>query len=313
MYSSVNGYSGYNRYNNYRPVQYSPVTNRPSTQNVRYGGTSNSIFASGMYGNRSVGDTVELSGTGSANRSYPMNETSGINGSQAVNDSSEADDTPIGDVELTEADEKIIDAAMEDADVPESMTEVAREHLSAMNNSGNSNISTTAKTDTTDKTATTAADQSKIDKLSEFIKNYYEMFGDESEEVSKSEYLKNVSQMMKADMEEQGKPYIDPNSGAFDPKSSNFYDTTGDDYVNMARAAKEISSDSGYTGTDYTKDTDALGNDLSDTATDDESDTDSIQNFEDFMTKNEDNPRYSRLSAVERQNKMYQDYKYNLV
>ncbi|HBG49960.1 MAG TPA: hypothetical protein DDW90_10775 [Cyanobacteria bacterium UBA9971] len=315
MYSRVNGYNGYN---NYKPVTLSPVTNRPYTQNGRPNTTTESIFASGMNGNRSVGDTVELSGARRAEAVDSMDEMDEMdpmdemNGNEPMNGSSETDDSPIGEVELSEEDYKVLEAAMEAADVPESMMPVAKEHLAAMNESGNTNNNST--NNTTNKTNNTnTANQDKINKLAEFVKNYYEQFGDEGGEVSKSEYLKNVSQMMKADMEEQGKPYIDPSSGVFDPKSSNFYDTTGDDYVNVARAAKEISNDSKYKGNDYTKGTDALGNNLSDTDTGNESDTDSVQNFQDFMIKNQDNARYTRLSAVERQNKMYQDYKYNLI
>jgi len=323
MYSRVNGYNGYN---NYRPVQHvAPSTQRQGSQQTHSNGQSDSIFASRMQGNRHVGDTVELRGVRRAeavDQIDEVDEMDGMDENEPVNGSSEADDTPIGQAELSAADNKILQAAMKAAGVPESLTSVAKEHLAAMNESGNTNSSTTNNT-TTGTTAT--ADQGKIDKLSEFLKNYSEKFGDEGGEISKSEYLQNVSEMMKADMEEQGKPYIDPNSGVFDPKSSEFYDINSEDYANVARAAKEISNDPNNKGTDYTKGTDALGNKIEDTNTNNNtnnntdtnnntgSSTDGAQNFQDFMIKNQDNARYSSLSAVERQNKMYQDYKYNLV
>ena len=328
MYSRVNGYNGYN---NYRPVhEVAPATHRSHTQNGRHSSTTDSIFASRMQGNRHVGDTVELRGSRRAEEADSIDEmdemdsVDEMDGNKPVNGSSEADDTPIGQAELSAADNKILQAAMKAAGVPESMIPVAKEHLVAMNESGNTNNGTTNNT-TTGTNNTTAADQGKIDKLAEFVKNYYEKFGDEGGEVSKSEYLQNVSEMMKADMEEQGKPYIDPNSGVFDPKSPSFYDTDGEDYANVARASVQISKDPKYKGPNYTKGTDALGNKFDSNYTGNgtgsntsgtnntANNSKTAQDYQDFMIRNQDNPRYSRLSTVERQNKMYQDYKYNLI
>jgi len=311
MYSRVNGYNGYDGYSNYRSV--SPSTHRKSAQQVHSNGQSDSIFASRMQENRQVGDTVELRGTRRANEANPKNETGET--SSTMGSSKKEDNSPIGEAKLSEADNKVIISAMNKAGVPGSLIAVAKEHLAAMNSVGNSTNNTTTGTNNT-----TTADQGKIDKLSEFLKNYSEKFGDEGGDVSKSEYLQNVSQMMKADMEEQGKPYIDPNSGVFDPKSSDFYDTKGDGYANVARAARDINKDPNYKGTDYTKGTDALGNKISNTDTSNgtgsstsASNEDRAQNFQDFMIKNQDNRRYAGLSARDRQDKMYSDWKYNLV
>ena len=187
-----------------------------------------SIFLNEMQGNRPAGDSFEYGGA------------RGAQGPNQVNNPSKNDETPIGEAELSESDNQVVEAAMQAAGVPESLLPVAMEHLSAMNESGNSNKNNT--TNTANNTAnTTTTNDDKIKKLAEFLQRYSEQFGDEGD-ISKSEYLRNVAEMAKGDAEEEGKPYIDPSSGVFDPKSPNFYDTKGSDYVDVARAAQEISN-----------------------------------------------------------------------
>jgi len=124
-----------------------------------------------MQENRQVGDTVELRGTRRANEANPKNETGET--SSTMGSSKKEDNSPIGEAKLSEADNKVIISAMNKAGVPGSLIAVAKEHLAAMNESGNTNNNST--NNTTNKTNNTnTANQDKINKLAEFVKNYYE-------------------------------------------------------------------------------------------------------------------------------------------
>ncbi len=202
-------------YNNY-PLSVSPLTNgSPYTRSVGNDFMNDSIFSSGLRDTGSIGDSFQSDG---------MNKSS----------KSKDDNTPIGEEELSSNDEKIIDAAMKEAGVPEDMEPIAVEHLAAMNKTGN-----TSGGKTNNNTNNTNSNEDKTNKLADFLEKYAEQFGTDGE-ISKGDYLKNVSSMMKQDMAEQGKPYIDPETGAFDPDSSEFYNTKGQTYKDMARASAAI-------------------------------------------------------------------------
>lgn len=264
-----NNYSNFGNYG-INQLQTKPIGAEKSVLGPQY----DNIFASSGLNSSPIGDSFQPSGV------------------QSANNNAKDYDSPIGEAELSEQDEQILDAAMDQAGVPESLVPVAIEHLAAMNKAGSSSSKTS-------NTNNTNSNQDKIDKLAEFLQNYSEQFGDQGD-IPKGKYLQNVSAMAKADMQDQGKPYIDPNSGAFDPKSSNFYRTDADsDYAAIARASVAINQDPDYKGPDYS----STGN----------SNTDSAQNYQDFLTENQNNPQYAGLSPVERQRQMYSDYKYSQI
>jgi len=248
------GYGDYNNsyYNNINSIQAKPYGADKSVLGPQY----DNIFASNNNSSNPIGDSFQSSAT-------------------------KNDNTPIGEEELSESDEQLIQKVMEQADVPESLESVAREHLAAMNKSGNSNSSTTNTANST------TSNDDKVTKLTEFLQNYYEQFGEEGADVSKGEYLKNVSQMAKADMESQGKPFVDPSSGFFDAKN----------YTNAAevgRAFKNVQ--------------DANGGDTDSTSGSGSADG---NNYSDYINDNQDNPKYAGLSATEKQRQLYSDYKYD--
>lgn len=253
----------------YRPVTLSPLTGRPYTQGVRPNDQYDNIFASGMRGNRDIGDSFE------SRRPQEADESESVNGSP------EADDTPIGQAaeNFSEQDKQIVASALQKAGVPESMLQVANEHYAAMKDA--------AKTSTTNAVGT--QDQETINKLAEFLKNYSEQFGDQGEDISKSEYLKNVGEMFKADMEEQGKPYVDPNSGFFDvKKGSNFM--SPDDIYNTAKAFQDVNK----TGFDPKNASSAIG-----------TTNDSANAYADYYNAHKNDSRYAGMSEFDKKNKIY--------
>ncbi len=209
------------------------VYNRPYFEESNYYNSdfTSSIFDNSMRSNNCFSDTFQNTYPGMKCR---LSESAV---SKSLNDYS-----PIGRAQLSDYDQQIIDEALKSARVPESLIPVAIEHLNALNETGilsstNNNNTNNTNQNNTNQNNNDSLKKDKIEKLVEFLQNYYDRFGDNGD-ISKGEYLSNVAQMMEEDMAEQGKPFINPFSSSYDVNSPDFY--SSDSYCESARAVKQI-------------------------------------------------------------------------
>jgi len=115
----------------------------------------------------------------------------------------------------SQKDAEIINEAIQMAGVPPSggMYQIANKHYAAMKKG--SSFSSTSATNKESK-----PNDDNISKLAEFVSKYYSMHGDDP-----SNYMQKVGQLAQQDFAAQGKSFIAPSSGFFDPKNQNSYQT----------------------------------------------------------------------------------------
>jgi len=166
----------------------------------------NSIYGFGM------GD-YSYNSTGSSNRCCSSNSNPIFNNGCSIS---------------SQKDAEIIDNALQMAGVPPSdgMYQIASKHYAAMKK-GTSFSSTSANNKDNQK------NDDNVSKLAEFVSKYYSMHGDDP-----SNYMQKVGQLAQQDFASQGKSFIDPTSGFFDPKNQNFYQTG----LAFGQMQREISS-----------------------------------------------------------------------